>query len=455
MQMLLPYFALLCCALSLSTGSPPSGSRKNNSSNSSCNMLQTRKFRLDHVCISRSRAAQTALHELTASSLEECEQTCCQSVEGPCDLAYWNSLQKCIVMNYYVLSLCPLLSPTDQRTSPDSSILFSVSQRVTPLLKEHLLRKGYRDGVRTRLGCGADEFVCDNWDCISSKHVCDGKAHCSDNSDESTCSKCLGSNSQYVDVGSQYIPFNDGDKCKVCICGNDSQPVYCYSATCYPNLATNCYGPDRDICCQCLSSGDYHEVATEAPDAPFANLSDTQRLIVSCMSVLVVITLLLFLSRNILHRGRRAIYHNHGFLPRGHRPPGGRISHSSAGRYWRDSDSVSFYDPDAPPTRPPFSDLPPSYNQLKPLGYDVTTNSEEALGPPPSYISETESRCSVQPEEPTAARNRETPIAVAIPVVPTDPEVPPEVQQRDSAPISPLSTTSESPLLTNDDVTKP
>jgi len=51
-------------------------------------------------------------------------------------------------------------------------------------------------------------------------------------------------------------------------------------------------------------------------DTPFINLTDTQRLVVSCMSVFIVVCLLLFLSRNILHRGEQPMHRGHGYFSR-------------------------------------------------------------------------------------------------------------------------------------------
>lgn len=41
-------------------------------------------------------------------------------------------------------------------------------------------------GLRT---CSAEEFMCDNNDCIHKSWTCDGDADCVDNSDEQNCGK--------------------------------------------------------------------------------------------------------------------------------------------------------------------------------------------------------------------------------------------------------------------------
>uniref|UniRef100_H2ZEK8 VWFC domain-containing protein n=1 Tax=Ciona savignyi TaxID=51511 RepID=H2ZEK8_CIOSA len=286
-----------------------------------CKMLHTNVFQLDLGCVLR-RKSRTTAHALTAPSLAACKRVCCEYEEGPCDLVYYNRYHKCVVMNYHVLSLCPLMAPTVSLPGSYSfTLLLSVTERVTPSLKQHLILKGYSSQIAQFLGCDRDSFVCNNWQCIDKKYVCDDTPHCSDNSDESRCPQiivaprkmgCLSYHGDYVKNGEEYTPFGKADECQRCICGNDSLPSYCYSATCNNVQLTNCDNNNPDICCVCHKSTIQNNDPSDDNSDIFVNLSGTQRLIVSCMSVLVVVTLLLFFSRNLMHRARGAFMPNGG-----------------------------------------------------------------------------------------------------------------------------------------------
>nr|XP_026692363.1 low-density lipoprotein receptor class A domain-containing protein 3 [Ciona intestinalis] len=455
---------VLVLAKSLEAGLLPDRGSNSNSSvglftpnqHGECKMLQTNLFLLDLACVLKKKARATA-HELTSPSLAACKRVCCEWSEGPCDLVYWNRYHKCVVMNYYVLSLCPLMSPT--LTYPGSytfTLLLSITQRVSPALKQHLLLKGYSSRIAEFLGCGANSFVCNNWQCIEKGQVCDGIQHCVDNSDENQCpqiivasqgDKCIDFKGNFVDNGAEYTPFGKADECQMCICGNNSQPSYCYSPTCNSRMLTDCEGPNPDICCRCDKSGRNHpdEPTDSEENDMFVNLSGTQRLIVSCMSVLVVVTLLLFFSRNLMHRARGAIIPSRHRRDRSHNtwmsqqslPP----TRAFMGRYCSSSDRMSFVDPN---DSEDMSEPPPSYSSLKPATRNERGSRSSSGESPPSYnASITLPPASPEATSSSSANNRDdqvTQSTVSEHVIQSEPI-------RNEEPISPVSTTSCSPLL--------
>ncbi|CAK8679785.1 unnamed protein product [Clavelina lepadiformis] len=447
---------------------PENVDSENSTSLESCQMLETRVFKLDLGCVHGPKARSTA-HELTTETLEDCKRVCCEWKEGPCDFVYWDSYHKCIVMNYYVLGLC---MPTVSSSSSSShTLLLSISDRVIPGVRKPLLKQ-YRKQVQGLLGCSDHQYVCDNWNCIDNKYMCDGIPHCSDGSDELYCAsndtglKCINHNGDHVDAGKQYRPYNEPDECKTCVCGEDSKPIYCYLAVCQPLPPSACNGPRPELCCQCNHGNNFSHDQSDPNDtnSSYVRLNNTQRLIVSCMSVLIIVMILLFFSRNIVHRRRHGGMHQNylvqpssrenGTWMRANGPEASNNNRSFFSRYWSNSDTVSFFDQDEPPV--PCVDPPPPYTFWKPN--TSSTNNEVSLengqDPPPSYPTSSTSGSRQSINE--GAGPVDGPPCASPTMHQSDDTVAPQPIRRgdsEDEPASPSSTTSESLLIANEQST--
>lgn len=227
-----------------------------------------------------------------------------------------------------------------------------------------------------------------------------------------------------------------------CICGNNSKPSQCMSPVCHESTGAKCrFQPNDDICCKCIrfTGGQGNFIPPSYPES-----SSTQRLIISCMSVLVIVSLLLFFSRNIVHRRNNySISTRERYLQNEAEYIDGVSSNfwhawSGAERY-RCSDDE----------RSRASDLPPPYNLIKSLTCDITE-------PPPSYPGSQGSGSCTTLNEDDPQSNIQMPITetdqVFIPdeavqnedIVPSNST---EYAANTEEPISPISTSSTSPLL--------
>lgn len=416
-----------------------------------CKRLETDSFRLELSCVLNTQSA----HKLISSSLDECKVACCESFpDGPCDFLYWDTSRTCIIMNYHVLSVCPLMAPIyvlSHESPISSTILFSITSRVTPQLKPLLLKK-YRQRTRELLGCQYNEFVCNDWTCIPNNLLCNGKRDCLDGSDEddTTClsqktpeiTKCRDYSGDYVDIGQPFTPFGIGDQCMQCTCGNNSQPSQCMSPVCHESTVAKCrFNPSDDICCKCVrfpGKGNY------MPPINYPESSSTQRLIISCMSVLVIVSLLLFFSRNIVHR--RSTYNlsdRDRYLQNDTDYTDGTSSN-----FWQAWRGMEQYRLSEEERSRATADLPPPYNLIKSIAtHDITE-------PPPSYPGSrhSNSTTSINQQEETTP-NPETIVSEERSINQAEDESNlrqssvSSCREEFEEPISPVSISSTSPLI--------
>lgn len=416
-----------------------------------CNRLETDSFRLELSCVLNTQSA----HKLISSSLDECKVACCESFpDGPCDFLYWDTSRICIIMNYHVLSVCPLMAPIyvlSHESPISSTLLFSITSRVTPQLKP-LLLKQYRQRTRELLGCNDNEFVCNDWSCIPNNLLCNGNNDCPDGSDEdeTTClsqrtpeiTKCRDYSGDYVDIGQAFTPFGIGDQCMQCTCGNNSQASQCMSPVCHESTVAKCrFHPSDDICCKCVFSGKGNFM----PPINYPESSSTQRLIISCMSVIVIVSLLLFFSRNIVHRRSNYNLSNRGdrYLQNDTDYTDG--ASSNFWQAWRGMEQYRLSEEERSRTA---VDLPPPYNLIKSVAtHDISE-------PPPSYPGSHHSNSTTsinqneETQSPQTISTEEQPINQA--------EDDSNMRQSSSVsscndefeePISPVSISSTSPLI--------